>query len=449
MVVAILVIFICACGGNAPENYDAYGDVWGVNDGGGTDDDQNTGGDETDDADETVNNTIEDTIIRTELGDASALLLSNGGKLLKWTGSGVLYDVFESNGSVHLNSFVIADDGYVYMRFSSEVFIDGERCSLARASRNSETECIEWGLNVQSDYRDYTPLIHFDDDGNLYFAATDYADGIPMVRKHDFSDSTTTTVYRDNVQLNNFNVSADGIVYVTGYENEASFFGSVSEDGKVNKLTNRSASLLFRKQDGEMFYSDSSGVIEVIGHELDDHYYISGDDPTAVFDVNDNAYDTCVYPNSDFYSSFCSWRGGLVSGHYETEGGTVYTISGSGAERATLWRYWPSIRPVILDILHPLKLRGYSHYLFTLGATATGSVDLSMLDTSVGVEVILVDESHMEVEEFGFDPSSSLILFSGFDPNSSEHVFGTINANGRNVITVLERGTIYKRIQAF
>lgn len=449
LVFAFLIIAFTACGGGTSSNNSNAGGGGGGGTGGGT----VSGSD--------IQFNISDAVAILKVNQASAQIVkasSSGSNIYKLTTAGTIEDIFESVEPIIASTLYIAPDGKLYIVFQSAVTIGDQPCILIRLGRDNTGECVDDGLMQINTFSVPTKPIQFDAASNIYYSGYS-SDSKGVLRKKNTSLSESTDLINDNIQLSHFLVTDDGTVYVAGTSTSTSttFFRRILTSGSLENLLNGAAiQSLYELPDGNVYAGDWEqrfGVMKVTDAGLSDTLYIgytamNGIPYNADFYVDNNVYDSCTAANHHRYPEFCDTGGTMLSNYYRSPDDHVYVVVGSG-DRASLWQYWPDIKPIDTSVYRPTIVSGTMTTLLIAGYDVSSKNKLISYNTGDQSEIDLLNGADIEIYHFSYSASTGRIIFDGLRFSDNKYIVGSIDTQSGNTLTVLESGIQYEDMQFF
>lgn len=381
---------------------------------------------------------------------------SGNGNLRKLTTGGQVVNLF-SSGSINVSSFYAAPDGTLYLILSEPVFVDDSRCILLKLTDDNEYECLDGELQSVKSFTEYpTDPIQFDDAGNVYYMGiTTGAEEV--LRMIDAETHEVSEIINSNITVRQFLVHGNGMVYLSGMTNstDTNFFRRLLPDGSLETLMTEVAVVsLFDMPDGNV-YAGEWGSVYGIMKVLDDgisgtrhigYSNINGQPVPAEFYVDDNAFDTCADGAREDYEDFCAMGGTSISSYYQTPNDKYFVVAGSG-DGASLWQYWPTVKPVDNSVYRPTIVAGVESSLIIAGYDQSYLNKLIMYDTADESEMDLLAGEDIEIYHFIYSPTSETIFFDGLRFSDNNYVVGSIDLSDNNRMTVLDSGTTYDDMQ--
>ena len=429
----------------------------------------NASGNGEDNSGDTSNqDTVSGSTLTFDLSDAVAVLKADesaaqvikatvsDSNLLKLTTSGTIDNVFTGGEAARVSELYIAPDGKLYVVFSSPVNVEDQPCILIRLGRDNTGQCIDDELMTISTFPVPTKPIQFDDAGNIYYAGNS-SDGKGVLRKKSPDLTDGTDILNDNVQLSRFLVKGNGTVYIAGTNipTDTRFFRRILTSGSIeNLLSGADIQSLYELPDSNVYAGDWGarfGVLKVTDEGVSDSLYIGSAPHPSDFYIDAYCDGDSANPGDDRwrYWGLCGFSGTMLSYYYRSIDDNVYVVAGWSGDSATLWKYWPEIKPIDTSVLRPTIVNGTLATLLIAGYDQSGKNKLIAYNTTDKSEIDLLNGEDIELYHFSYSAGSGLIIFDGLRFSDNAYIVGSIDTQNENALTVLESGIRYEDVQFF
>lgn len=422
-------------------------------------------------ADDGNGGTITGSAIQFDLSDAVAIMKADEttsaqivkasatkSNIFKLTTTGAIEDVFTEGEAIVASKLYVAPDGKPYLLFSSPITVNNQQCILLRLSRNNTSECVDDTLQSISEFSASTKPIQFDEEGNIYYSGfTD--EGKRVLRKKSASLDVKVDLINDNISIDNFLITNDGVAYLSGQteSTKTNFFRKILTSGAlVNLLNGADIMSLYELPDNNIYageWGERFGVLKISPEGVSSTLYIgytsmNGVPHTCDFNLDSNSYNSCVEPNAAKYEDFCGMGGTILSTFYRSPDDHVYVVAGTG-DTASLWQYWPEVKPIDTSVYRPTIVSGTMTTLLIAGYDASNKNKLISYNTADASEIDLLNGVDIEIYHFSYLASTGKIIFNGLRFSDNTYIVGSIDTQNGNTLTILETGIRYEDLQFF
>ncbi len=384
-----------------------------------------------------------------------------GSNVYKVTSDGSIADLFTSGAEVQAKKLLYSPDGKLYIALKYPIDVNSKPCVLLRLGKDNIGECVDDSFSSISLFEfQWNPVlagpIQFDQNGNIYYLG--YSQTYDSVLRKKSADlSQSIDLINDNISLDKFFVRRDGTVYVAGRTSSTgtAFFRKITPDGQLVTIVNgKGISSIFELPDNNLY----------VGGSLDDNrngLYQMGDEGvrkiihigrSTAFKAEEGyelRYDVMPFCDADQfanYSSFCVYDGTGLSYMYRSPDEHVYVVAGAG-DGASLWQYWPEVKPITTDVYRPTIVSGAMTLLLIAGYDKQGINKLIAYNPAAETTIDLLNGENIEIYHFKYSSTSGNVLFDGLRYADNKYIVGVIDTNNGNALTVLEDGYRYDDIQ--
>jgi len=445
----IIIVFLCGCGGGGGSNSAGSSTGGSTGSGGGGSTPSVSPPEETPDS-----ATGDVWNVKADLSGAVGLVLvapdAYKSYLKKVLPGSILTRVFDNGksdaeGDVYVRGFYIASDNSVYVHLDS-VTLNSKPCIFVRITQDGNMACLE---NSTFLYIMRDESVQEDGFANVYY--TTIQDDDHIINEYNPSSKTKSERYRGKIEITSYHVTSVGDIYISGYWDDSHSCARIDDAGNVNMVLKDCINTAFIDMpDGNVYLADEHGVRMIEDDSVNSLFYITADDPTAFFDVNNNAYGSCFGCNGVFYEDFCSWKGGGVDGWYKTDSGKVYVIAGFTQNLSgTLWQYWPTVEPKNIVLNHPKILKGFENTLYVTGTNGSDYINLVRYDSDSGIPLTLVEGVFYEIYQFDYSPIMGKVLFIGKDMTTGEEIVAVSDPEEYGAVTMYDKGESYLDLKVF
>jgi hypothetical protein len=361
-----------------------------------------------------------------------------GSGLLAVTAAGISTDALLS-GNATISNFYSAPNGKYYVLFQSAVpLVDGGNpCLLAEVNAQTgfptcideELQSIQW-----SNFGFTNSPIQFDSSGNIYYIGT-AVNGKTALRK--YSSGQSLNLVNDNIQINDFLVLGDGGVIMTGSTTSSSvrWVRYLSLNNALSTLaTGSSANFITKFADGNAYF----GIYESVGNSvrkfdvssrvLDAQKWIGSSWFGSTETVYNNTSQICD-ANRALARGFCDTSGASITSLLAIPGQKTFVVAGSrGSDGGTLMQYFPTVERATSVVRSVTLAQSNGEDIFLAGTDSNGTNSLTIYDTEIKQETILIDsQNEIEIYNMTYVPSTDTVMFNGLRFADNKFVVGEVS----------------------
>jgi hypothetical protein len=361
-----------------------------------------------------------------------------GSGLLAVTAAGISTDALLS-GNATISNFYSAPNGKYYVLFQSAVpLVDGGNpCLLAEVNAQTgfptcideELQSIQW-----NNYGFTNSPIQFDSNGNIYYIGT-AVNGKTALRK--YSSGQSLNLVNDNIQINDFLVLGDGGVIMTGSTTSSSvrWVRYLSLNNALSTLaTGSSANFITKFADGNAYF----GIYESVGNSvrkfdvssrvLDAQKWIGSSWFGSTETVYNNTSQICD-ANRALARGFCDTSGASITSLLAIPGQKTFVVAGSrGSDGGTLMQYFPTVERPTSVVRSVTLAQSNGEDIFLAGTDSNGTNSLTIYDTEIKQETILIDsQNEIEIYNMTYVPSTDTVMFNGLRFADNKFVVGEVS----------------------
>jgi hypothetical protein len=383
----------------------------------------------------------------------------SGSKLLAVTSSGALVDGL-LNGTAVVKDFYSAPNGNIYVVFESKVALvtGGAPCLLAKIEVSTGVPlCVDSTLDsIRGPGKTSmgtlaNAFVQFDDGGAIYYGGNN-SNGSFVFRR--YKDGLITDLVNDNIQVNDFLVSGDGRIVLSGVtiSTGSSWLRIISPTGNVKNLVIGTIGGLARFSDGNIYIGiHQSGVF------LGVKRYILADSA-----LEEKAWMAGAYlgTNIDSYFSLYKFSGRATSGgicidQFKTysdrsnplcevdsgqafeqvmqfEGKLNFVVAKSffqGPYPSQLWQFFPTVEPANIKKTTTVVLAVQAGKNIILSGLDSSKRNVLTLYNPVSKQETVVMDGSNEVEIYSmtYSQKNNAVMFSGLRFSDNKFVVGEVS----------------------
>lgn len=354
------------------------------------------------------------------------------------------------SGSAAIAHFLIAPNNKVYLAFQGKVDLMTSRystngCLLAEVQKTNGTpicidldiEYIEWGINP---VRAENPPVQFDNQGAIYYHGQ-LSNGAVLRR---YLNGTTTDLINDNIHIDDFLVTADRSVLITGTTQSSNtrWIRRITPAGGLqNLLTTTSSAFMARFPDGDVYLGIwSQGYAGVYQYSTANNTLGSASSPyigRALGGVTPK-YDVAAFPELQ------GTNGAYIRRALNTASGKTYAAVDNQGQ-FPLYQYYPALAKTATTITNVTVLLPISNKLVLAGLNSSSKNKLVIYNTMDDSEQDLLSAYDIEVYHLNYDSADNRIMFDGLNFSDNKYVIGTVElANGAVTLNTLGAGVSAK-----
>ena len=382
----------------------------------------------------------------------------SGSKLLAMTSSGALTDGL-LNGTAVVKDFYSAPNGNIYVVFETKVALvtGGTPCLLAKIEVSTGVPlCVDSTLDsIRGPGKTFmrtlaNAFVQFDDGGAIYYGGD--SNGSFVFRR--YKNGLITDLVNDNIQVNDFLVSGDGRIVLSGVtiSTGSSWLRIISPTGNVKNLVIGIIGGLARFSDGNIYIGIyQSGVF------LGVKRYILTDSA-----IEEKAWMAGAYlgANIDSYFSLYKFSGRATSGgicieQFKTysdrsnplcevdsgqafeqvmqfEGKLNFVVAKSffqGPYPSQLWQFFPTVEPANIKKTTGVVLAVQAGENIILSGLDSSKRNVLTLYNPVSKQETVVMDGSNEVEVFSmtYSQKKNAVMFSGLRFSDNKYVVGEVS----------------------
>jgi hypothetical protein len=364
----------------------------------------------------------------------------SGSGLLAVTAAGISTDALFS-GNATISNFYSAPNGKYYVLFQSAVpLVDGGNpCLLAEVNAQTgfptcideELQSIQW-----NNYGFTNSPIQFDSNGDIYYVGN-AVNGKTTLRK--YSTGQTVNLVNDNIYISDFLVLDDGGVVMSGSTTSSgvSWVRFLSSNNALSTLAaGSSANFITKFADGNAYFgifdntesSQSVRRFNVSSKVLDTKKWIGSVWPGSTTSAYNNSNEICE-SNRISARGFCDMTGSSITSLLAIPGQKTFVVAGRrGSDGGTLMQYFPTVERPISVVRSVTLAQSNGEDIFLSGTDSSGVNTLTIYDTNVKQETILIDsQNEIEIYNMTYVPSTDTVMFNGLRFADNKFVVGEVS----------------------
>ncbi len=382
----------------------------------------------------------------------------SGSKLLAMTSSGALVDGL-LNGTAVVKDFYSAPNGNIYVVFESKVALvtGGTPCLLAKIEVSTGVPlCVDSTLDsIRGPGKTSmgtlaNAFVQFDDGGAIYYGGN--SNGSFVFRR--YKNGLITDLVNDNIQVNDFLVSGDGRIVLSGItiSTGSSWLRIISPTGNVKNLVIGTIGGLARFSDGNIYIGiHQSGVFlgvkryiladsaleekawmagGYLGINIDSYFCLLTCRATVVPICNEHFGNTW---SNRLQNPLCEVDSGQAFEQVmQFEGKLTFVVAKSffqGPYPSQLWQFFPTVEPANIKKTSTVVLAVQAGKNIILSGLDSSKRNVLTLYNPVSKQETVVMDGSNEVEIYSmtYSQKKNAVMFSGLRFSDNKYVVGEVS----------------------